>query len=154
MPRPRNLKPNVIADCAVCGHRFERYLEPSKLKSGKAKGIYCSRQCKGKALSGKSHPLWKGGRCVVNGYVWIHRPDHPHAKHQGYVLEHRLVMEAHIGRHLEPAEVVHHMNDDTQDNRIENLQLYATNADHKRDDYRSRKIDGMGRFLPKQGVSA
>lgn len=152
MPRSPNLKPNIRTTCAVCGNPFERYVEPSKIASGKAKGIYCSRACKGKALSGDKHPMWKGGRCIVNGYVWVHSPGHPHAKHQGYVLEHRLVMEKKLGRYLLPSEVVHHENDDTQDNRPDNLQLYASNADHKRDDYQFRHLNEMGQFLPKKGA--
>lgn len=148
---PRNLTPNVVGDCAVCGKRFERYVSPSATRAGKVANRYCSRKCKGKALSGQNHPMWKGGRCVVNGYVWVHRPGHPHAKHQGYVLEHRLVMEAVLGRLLDPAEVVHHKNDDTQDNRPANLHLYASNADHKRDDVARRSRDKNGRLLPKGG---
>jgi hypothetical protein len=39
------------------------------------------------------------------------------------VLEHRYVMEQHMGRPLQEDEVVHHINKDRLDNRIENLQL-------------------------------
>jgi hypothetical protein len=42
-------------------------------------------------------------------------------------------MEKHIGRHLTPDEVVHHKNGDKQDNRIENLELFDTNAKHLAD---------------------
>lgn len=88
---------------------------------------------------GDGNPAWTGGRRVVGGYVYIHQPEHPNATKQGYVLEHRLVMERKLGRLLTRLEVVHHRNGDTQDNREENLEVFASNAEHLRSELTGRK---------------
>jgi hypothetical protein len=81
--------------------------------------------------SGEQNGSWKGGRIVdKGGYILVKHPEHPDANVHGYVREHRLVMEGHLGRYLEKHEVVHHKNDNTSDNRIENLELFSSNAEH------------------------
>lgn len=58
-----------------------------------------------------------------DGYIKVYFPDHPDATEDGYVMEHRLIMEEAIGRRLTKDEVVHHINHIRTDNRIENLKL-------------------------------
>jgi HNH endonuclease len=53
-----------------------------------------------------------------HGYILI---THPETKKK--VLEHRYIMEQHIGRPPQKNEAVHHINGDKKDNRIENLEL-------------------------------
>ena len=88
---------------------------------------------RGHWLRRENNPRWLGGRFVsANGYVYLLRPDHPNALQHGtpgYIAEHRLVMSERIDRPLNSNEVVHHINGDRQDNRIENLVL-MTNAEH------------------------
>ncbi len=81
--------------------------------------------------SGSEHYNWHGGRLNRGGYVYLLRPGHPRAVMRGYVPEHILVVEASIGRPLEPGGVVHHVNGIRNDNRPDNLQV-MTRAEHVR----------------------
>lgn len=92
---------------------------------------------------GALSPFWKGGRKrMKQGYIRAFAPGHPHADPKGYVFEHRLVMEARLGRYLDPAEVVHHINGIKDDNRDENLMLFATGSDHR---HFHRRMDLVGK---------
>lgn len=73
---------------------------------------------------------WKGGRVLREGYWSVKLPNHPKSDKQGYIKEHRLVMEKHLGRYLKTEEVVHHENKIRDDNRIENLKLFENQCKH------------------------
>ena len=92
-------------------------------------------------MSGASNPSWKGGVTYRNRkglytnqaikYVRCIPEFLPMARKDGYVMEHRLLVAQAIGRALTRAEAVHHINHKATDNRLENLMLFATNAQHK-----------------------
>ena len=76
------------------------------------------------AYLGAGNPNWKRGSYIrLDGYKAVYAPHHPSIKTKRYVLEHRLVMEKHLGRYLRKDEIVHHKNGIKTDNRIENLEL-------------------------------
>jgi hypothetical protein len=74
--------------------------------------------------------MWKGGKRHRDGYemVWVPQAT-PGRPKNGYMMEHRLVMQEHIGRPLKSWEIVHHRNGVKNDNRVENLEI-VTRARH------------------------
>lgn len=91
-------------------------------------------------MTGPKNPSWRGGVTFKNskgnytGARYVRAPIEyrPMARRDGYIPEHRLVVAQAIGRLLTRTEVVHHINHDSMDNRLENLMLFACNRDHKR----------------------
>lgn len=71
-----------------------------------------------------------------HGFYIRVNPSHPFyqmsisAGGQRYIAEHRLVIAQSIGRPLERWEVVHHINGDNTDNRLENLELLSSQTKH------------------------
>ena len=131
----------------------------------KKHGIKCQRTG---PRSGEGHPEWKGGRIEdKNGYVFLFQPDHPECQRvnemrrlksngkyfrkENYIQEHRVVMEEHLGRYLKRTEVVHHLNGQKDDNRLSNLVLFGSNAEHLAVDLKGRcpkwSEDGKVRIL-------
>ena len=88
------------------------------------------KKCHGS--KGKNHPNWNGGRYKHKGYWYVWKPEHHFADKKGYVLEHRLVYEEYYNICLLPWIEIHHINENRDDNRIENL-MPVTRADHRKE---------------------
>jgi len=135
-----------ISWCATCSkedtqrdiNSYHKFSEEHKRKIGLAnRGKKLSEEHKRKlSLShiginkgrflGEKNKNWKGGKMESRGYILIRTPKHPFATKDGYVPEQRLIMEGCIGRYINPKkEIVHHINKNTRDNSIENLQLLS-----------------------------
>jgi transcriptional regulator with XRE-family HTH domain len=121
----RGRKSEGRRNCPICGQSFPVFYDKQ----------FCSRACANQSKSqnqmGENAPNYLGGRhTTVKGYVRILMPDHPQADNSGYILEHRYVMQQHLGRLLHKSETVHHKNGNRQDNRIENLELRQGSHGH------------------------
>ncbi len=116
--------------------------KPKCVDCGKALGSYASKRCQKCVRIGKLNFRWKGGRQInADGYVLILAKDHPFSECRGYIFEHRIVMEKHLGRYVRPEEVVHHINGIKTDNRIENLGLFANIGEHLTHHKKIRRIE-------------
>ena len=114
----RNYKIGSTKKKKICQHCNVNFV---KLRSGRDVR-YCSSVCFGKSFS---RPY-----IIKKGYKRVLLPEHPRADNKGYVREHILIMEKHIGRYISYPEVIHHKNNDKLNNDISNLELFATHKDH------------------------
>ena len=138
--KKRSQNNKIERHCKQCGISFR--IHPSRIKFGVGTGKYCSKKCKnlgfvawnkGKKIlqiMGEKNPHWKGGKWKKHGYMIIYKPNHPLCDKKGYIQRSHFVMEKKLGRFLKPKEIVHHINKIRDDDRPENLRLFANNPKH------------------------
>jgi len=107
----------------------------------------CAAKKRAIKYQGELSKRWNGGRTSrCDGYVLVTltpaSPYYPMANRQHRVLAHRLVMAIHLGRCLESWEVVHHINGNKGDNRLENLEI-VTRHQNMAYDRQARLIEGL-----------
>lgn len=121
------------------------YAAVVKIKRDGLAAKYCSHRCY--ALNRDKRGAYKDF-IMSKEYKYIYSPGHPHAigTKKLYVAEHRLMMENYIGRYLRSAEVVHHVDENTLNNNIENLMLCTASA-HSKLHSNNRRRGTNGTFI-------
>jgi hypothetical protein len=96
-----------------------------------AKGL-CNTHCRRLLNTGDARPedpirIVTGEGSFNHGYWRVAVPPDERwlTGGEAHVGEHRLVVARHLGRPLKADEVVHHLNGDRTDNRLENLELWS-----------------------------
>lgn len=129
--------------CPICNTKF--HLKAYEANNGATH--CCSRECSNKwrsqkmtgegnhqyGLTGNKNSSWKSDvKINAYGYRMIRKPEHPYADVDGFVFEHRLIVEEHWltpfnsveingQMYLAPEYEVHHIDGDKLNNLPENL---------------------------------
>lgn len=109
----------------LCDCGEEVVIIGSSLRKGETKSCGCLAKEVASQRRGMLHPRYKGGTKNKAGYIIVRINDINDDRCGKTVLEHRYVLEKHLGRRLLPNENVHHINGVKDDNRIENLELWV-----------------------------
>ena len=111
--------------CTACGK--EIYRSPSK-RVGRP---FCNRKCQMPYMNKILNPdrMSPKVRAKLRESRLNTGDGKTYSKFLG-VHTHRVVAELMLGRPLEPGEVVHHIDGDKRNNAVENLMIFASQAEH------------------------
>jgi hypothetical protein len=118
----------------IMGRKGSRNMKKDHQMTEEMRQVYRDAFKKRRDYHGSNNPKWRGGKTKMkDGRTLVFAPEHPNANAIGglYILEYRLIAEQKVGRHLKDDEVVHHINGDVTDNRLENLEV-MTQSEHAR----------------------
>ena len=135
----------IIVKCSWCESDIERYQSQLKLN----KNNYCSRACRSKHLSKEYNPDGYRKHEHLSEYnrennkyrmdfatrVKLRKAKLGTGHNKGYkkvfgVHEHRIIAARKLGRPLLPNEVVHHIDRDKRNNKMENLMVFSSQSEH------------------------
>lgn len=137
----RNIRhERVEVPCVKCGKMF--------LPRPGSAAKFCSRECNLTHYKGVDSPHFRGGRHVgVGGYIRVLSD-----VSGKYELEHRVIMSKALGRPLLDTETVHHINGKRDDNRLENLELRASQhgKGQRVEDLVAHAVDVLTKYAPER----
>lgn len=144
-------EPPVIKQCKRCGADFKAkaahadrrvYCSKECMYAGRTEASLVAKECKGCKATFFSQPsrrvLFCSEACNRKNRSYVRRNGSDGWYLQGktgYIarvrdgktqLQHRFIVEQHLGRSLMPFENVHHINGVKDDNRLENLEIWIT----------------------------
>jgi hypothetical protein len=79
-------------------------------------------------LKGEKNPRWNGRRTKKTGYPAFYCPEHPRADMLGYVIEHIVIAEKALGKYLPSQAVIHHADENIENNSNSNLVICENRA--------------------------
>ena len=125
--------------CLIPG-KSESAIYKKAYRLGLKKGLEAEYQSRSDARKGDKAANWKGGvRHTRRGYRQLLIPGHPRSDAGGYVMEHIVVWEQNTGIRVPDNCVIHHLNGNKADNRMENLCLMERGA-HTQLHHRGTKL--------------